>query len=312
MKARPIVWIALSLVVTVAVGCTSAGTSEKVGGVVEAALQAQLDVLSQEENLQRIERITEAVLQAEATRQLARELAEGAVLGLSEASQEEALRQGVAGIVDALAAALSTGEEGELDPELSVLLSSASTAAARGALAPAVREDLTRLADDLGRAATAAVLAAVAAQLPEILDASAARLSPRVGEAVADELGPALAEVLRDDLAPALAASLEESIGPALEALLAERLLPAVDQAVTERLPPLVRASTREAMLGVGDALDGELGAEIRELIAGLVEDSKGRVKQSVWESPWIALIALVAVLVAIVACVFAWRRGAH
>ncbi len=314
MNAPPIVpLIAASFAFAAVLGCsalekpTAAALQEK----VEAALEAKLEVLSNEKNLERIEQITDAILKADATRKVARELAAGAVLGLSEASQEEALRVAASGLVDALARALA-GEGGEgLDADLSGLVRGAAAAVAEGVLDDSVREDATRFAGDLSQVLAAAVAEEAAARLPAILDASYQRLSPRLGETLEREIAPALAAALTEELAPALAASLEGPLGPALETLLAERLLPAVERAASERLPPLVRDSTREAMLGLGDALEGELGEQARTFVHSLIKGSKAELLPAAARTgAWLLPAAAVALLAAILAGVYFWRRA--
>ena len=312
MKAPPIALLALvPLTVASIVGCAASGKTEKVlEEVVTAGLEAKLTVLSRPENLERIERITETLLQAEVTRTLAREMAESAVLGLSDAAQEEALRDAFSGLVDGLTAALTEAGGEQLKPELASLLSEASSSAVRGLLDHAVREDARSFAEDLSRAVAAALLDEVAAELPAMLDASAARLSPRIAGSLTRDVGPALATTLTVDLLPALSESLEQTLGPALRTVLAEQLIPAIDQAAAERLPPLVRDSTREAMLGLGDALEGELGKQTRAFVFSLAEEAKGHllpVERKVGTGLLALAVALIAVLLA---CVYFWKQA--
>lgn len=302
--------IACLAVVAVA-GCAASGKAENVvEGVVEAGLDAKLAVLSRAENLERIERITEALLRTEAVRAAARELAESAVLGVTDAARQEALAGAFAGLVDGLSAALAeAGEEG-LKPELDALLRDASGAVARGVLAEDVRAQLEGLSADLSRVVAESLLDQVAAELPGLLDASASRLSPRVASSLRDDLGPALAASLTRDLMPALSAGLEESLGPALASVLEGQLLPAIDRAAAESLPPLVRDSTREAMLGLGEALEGELGEQARAFVFSLVDESKGRVLGDVrGASSWLWALAVALVAVSIACAVF-WRQA--
>ncbi len=312
MKASRIAqWVAVFLAAATVAGCASGNPkTAALQGVVEAGLEAKLEVLSNPENLERIEAIADAVMKAEATRKLARELAAGAVLGLSDAAQEEALRAAVSGFVDAFAAALG-GEGGEgLDADLDALLRDAASSAALGVLGDPVREQADRFAGDLSRTVAAALTEEIGARLPAILDASFRRVSPRLGETIERDVAPALASALTGELAPALAASLEQSLGPALEALLAERLLPAIDRAASERLPPLLRASTREAMLGFGDALEGELGGQARAFMVALVKESKQDLGSAIGAKSWMLPAAAIGLLATILAGVYFWRRA--
>ena len=304
--------IVLSLTVVAAIGCSASAKTKAAAlqKVVEASLEAKLEVLNKEENLERIERIADAVLKAEATRELARKLAEGAVLGLSEAARKEELRVAASGFVDALSAALSDAGGGGLDGDLSALLRDAGAAAAQGVLDDSVRERADPFARDLSRTVAAALLEQTAAELPAILDVSFQRLSPRLGETIGRDVAPALAASITSDLAPALAAGLEQSLGPALEALLENRLLAVLDRAASDRLPPLVRHSTREAMLGLGEALDGELGEQARAFVYSLIDGSKQRLGAKLGTSSWVLGAAAAGLLAAVLACAYFWRHA--
>ncbi len=313
MKTPPIApWIAVSLAAAGLIGCSLAGTpkTDAIEDFVEAGLEAQLKVLSKEENLARIERITNELLKAEATRELAREVAKGAVYGLSDAAQEAALAGAAKGFVDALAAALA-GEDGAgLSADLDALVRDLAAAAALGVLDDQVRERADLLAGDLSRTVAAALAEETAARLPAILDASFEQLSPRLGESLRRDVAPALASALTDELMPAVAVGLEQSLGPALERLLAERLLPVLERSASAQLPPLVRASTREAMLGLGEALEGDFGVQARAFVDSLLDDSHARLEAKLGGNGWL-LPATVALLVAaLLAGVYFWRRA--
>ena len=305
-------WIVLSLVAVSGTGCSALEKpkTDALEKALAAGLEAKLEVLGKEENLERIERIADAILKADATRKLARELAAGAVLGLSDATREEALSEAVQGLVDALTAALA-GEGGAgLDPDLEALVGGVATAAASGVLDDEVRERADLLAGDLSRTVAAALAEETASRLPAILDASFERLSPRLGETIGRDVAPALATALTDELVPALAVGLEQSLGPALERLLAERLLPVLERSASEQLPPLVRAGTREAMLGLGEALEGELGRQTRDFFGSLVDDSAERVEAKIAAKSWLLPATAALLVAAILIGVYFWRRA--
>ena len=304
--------IAVALTVVAAAGCSASGkpTDSILQKAVEAGLEAKLEILSDEQNLARIERITDAILASDATRDLARTLAEGAVLGLSNAARDEALDAAARGVADAAAAALASDGGGGLDADLAALVEDAAAAAAAGVLDDGVRARADRFAADLSRTVAAALAEETAGRLPAILDASYRQVSPRLGETLSRDLAPALAVALTGELAPALAASLEQTLGPALEALLADRLLPVVQRAASEQLPPLLRDSTREAMLGLGDALDGGLGQQARAFFASLVDDSGQRLGAAVGPKTSVLGAAIAGLLAAILASACFWRRA--
>jgi hypothetical protein len=196
----------------------------------------------------------------EAARELSAELVGGAVDGLTEEARLQRLTlkadQFIRAMEPTLSAALANSIEGELGPVL--------------------RAELRRGVVEVLRAA---ISEGTSDSSQERLSGLAAALTDRIAQTLLPRLGPEAGKALREDLLPALDEALRRGA----------KEMPGAAQA---EVPPhsIGRVVTREAMLGLADALNGELG----QALDGRARSWQERIDQSsrFWERiAWIFIL---------------------
>ena len=166
-------------------------------------------------------------------------------------------------------ALIEGGVDGLKGPELEALIHARSASlveALSPVLADAVRQDLgPAVREELRKAVAEAAMQATSAPVQHRVERMVVGITGAVAEVLIPQVGPAVGAGLRDDILPAIEGSLRK--------------------AIVEEDQNLVRNASKQAMLGIADALDGELGRQLDLRAERLQQQISSAVDQQT--GPW-------------------------
>ncbi|WAS94396.1 hypothetical protein [Nannocystis punicea] len=213
------------------------GTEKMVRRAVPAGIDETLNTLEDPKVRKRIDDLLDLPEVQQAARDLAEQVAAGALDGLTDAQRVAKVQQLSADYVGALSKAVGQGLREDVSPAVVDTTRRAVEQALQSALSPATRQGAANMAEALTR-----------------------RTLTTLSEGLRDELGPATQTVLERNVGPAIQRVVEDNVGPALRHTIEKDLAPALRDALNNELAPAAgrvsREVSREALLGAVDALE--------------------------------------------------------
>lgn len=203
----------------------------------QRTLSAGLQALNEPANRKQIEDLLRSEEVQRSVRDLAKTVVDTSLDELTTEERRARLHDLAVGLVRDLGPVFGEQLDKEVLPRVRAEVVKSVQAALDQVLADTNRDKLERLANDVARGAT---------------DAVAPRVQRAISDGVASGIGRGIQEALSRDLSPAVNRTLDGS-----SAALARTL----------------RTGTEGAMLGVADALKGELGVVVRQQRKELVQD---------------------------------------
>jgi hypothetical protein len=216
--------------------CAS-GSERLVRRAVPAGIDETLKALEDPATRRRIDALLELPEVQAAARELAEQVAAGALDGLTDAQRVAKVQQLSEDYARALTRAVGEGLRADVSPAVAETAERTVEQTLRAALSPSTRQAAASMVEALTR-----------------------RTVTTLSEGVRDDLGPATQAALEQNVGPALQRVIEDNLGPALRKAIAQDLGPALGQALGQELAhaagKMSREISREAVLGAVDALE--------------------------------------------------------
>lgn len=204
---------------------------------VPAGIDETLAALEDPATQRRIDRLLNLPEVQEAARELGEGLTTGVLDGLGDEARMAKTQQLSADYVAALTRAVGQGLRDDISPAVVDTTERAVARALDSALSPSARQGAAKLVEALTR-----------------------RTVTTLSAGLREDLGPATQAVLEDNVGPAIQRVLEDNVGPALRSTIEKDVAPALREAIDAELVPaagrLSREVSREAVLGMVDALE--------------------------------------------------------
>ncbi len=267
-------FVALCLTIVAVLLASVSCSPSQVREVTPPVISSGLEELTREENKDRLRELMGLGDIASWARELVRGTIEGVEGQFNNAQYADHLNALIEASVNRLSQALSESLDTQIGPAVRKQIVTLVHEALRTALDEEHRRRAVQLADDVTGAAV------------------------RSGS-------EALARGVEEDFSPAFAAALDQHVGPALERMMRERVVPAIGVSA--------RAVSREAFLGLNEALEGELGQTMAQAYAAFwdrLDDRLGQTQDTAED--WLKQAALGgagAFGVALLVVVILWRK---